>query len=444
MAVRDHAVVVGAGIAGLAAARVLSDRFQAVTIVERDRLPAAPGTRRGVPQGRHAHVLLGGGAEVLAGLFVGLLAALESGGAQAVDLARGRIWAADGYLAPPPQPLPAFMMSRPLLEHVVRQQVLRLPNVTIMEDASVRSLTLSRGRVVGLTGDAEGLGADGLAADLVVDASGRSSDVVRWLESAGQPVPATSTIHSDVGYASTIIEQPSDDLDGSWALSVTSPPVARAAGMYPLEGGRWIISLQGLHRDHPPSDAEGFLRFAASLPAPDVSRVLERAGGPAAIATYRFAGNQWRHFERLKAPTGGFLAMGDAFCSLNPIYGQGMTLAALQAAALADALDGGDADLPQRFYSKSARLVRLPWRTAAGGDFRYSATTGERPPAVGFTNWYLEQVLRAAQHDGAITEAFIRVQNLQRSPLALMAPAVAWKALGRRRAPIPPPRRSDT
>jgi 2-polyprenyl-6-methoxyphenol hydroxylase-like FAD-dependent oxidoreductase len=438
-----HAVVIGASMAGLLAARVLSERFDNVTIVDRDTLPGAPRPRKGVPQGRHAHALLAAGERVLSDLFPGIVADLIADGAVLGDqMADVRWWQFDGYRTRNGQSLTAVCCSRPLLEGHVRRHLMARSNVRIIGETRAKGLVHRRRRVVGVMVD-DGCITRDLAADLVVDCSGRGSQVGAWLEQLGYATPEVSRVHMDMSYATRVLRRTPDDLpDARVAVCVTTPPAGkRAAYLVPVEADRWICTLAGLHGERAPSDEAGFAGFVDSLPADDIARVVRRAEPLTEVMTHRMPCSQWRHMEKVDRVPVGFVTMGDSICSFDPIYGQGMTSAALQAEALARCLDRHPVASPRfarAFYRDAAKVVKVPWQIAAGGDFAFPETTGPKPPGTDLVNRYMGHVFRAAQRDPVVARAVIDVQNLLAAPPSLLRPAmmlrVARMARGTERA----------
>jgi 2-polyprenyl-6-methoxyphenol hydroxylase-like FAD-dependent oxidoreductase len=425
------AVVIGASMAGLLAARVLADRFDRVTIIDRDDLPDGADSRKGVPQGRHAHGLLASGEMVLADLFPGLMEDLVTAGAQRVTVRQARWWQYGGYRVGCAAPDGTFA-TRPFLEAGVRQRVLALPNVTLLRTAAY-GLDMTDGQVTGVvTEDASGPVT--VPARFTVDASGRGSRAAHWLASAGYPEPPVAQVHMDMTYATRLYRRTAGRLpDGTWIVTISDPDQSkRLAVAFPVEGDRWIVTLGGFHGDNAPADEAGYLAFAESLPTDEVAAIIrdEEPAGP--ILTHRLPSSQWRHFEKVKRHPGRFLAMGDAICSFNPIYGQGMSTAARQAVALAACLDRygpATGDLPQRFYRAAAKVIANPWAIAAGGDFCYPQTTGPKPPLVDSLNRYVKKAVIAAQHDPAVATAIYQVQNLLAPPPSLMRPPVMMRVL---------------
>jgi 2-polyprenyl-6-methoxyphenol hydroxylase-like FAD-dependent oxidoreductase len=424
------AVVVGAGIAGLAAARTLADRFDRVVVLDRDRLPEDAAPRRGVPQGEHGHVLLIAGQRALEGLFPGLRDELLAAGAvdfdQGTDLIVYR-WGATFVRSPSTLRLVTF--SRPLLELTIRQRVQALSTVDIRDDVAVSALLGEGGRVTGVRLD------DGtvIDADLVVDCSGKGNRSNRWLSTLGFPAPKVSEVTISFGYASRMYRRSPGDLPEGQALYVLpSPPDEfRAGGALPVEGDRWLVSLGGWHGQFP-RDAAEFEKHAKELGHPGVAALIERCEPLTDIAIYQFPASRRRHFEDLRERPSGYLALGDAICSFNPIYGQGMTCAAMEAAELGTLLDkhsGVTGALVEEYYRSAARIVATPWQFAAGGDFMYPQTTGERPRGIGLLNAYSRRIQLASIVDVEVREVFTQVQHLILDPAVLRKPSMILKVL---------------
>ena len=428
-----NVVIVGGSLAGLLTARVLADRSDHVTIVDRDVLPAGPEARKGVPQGRHAHGLLPAGERVIAELFPGLLEELVAAGAQRVTPPEGKWWQAGGYRIECPDAAASTFFSRPFLEWGVRRRVEALPNVVIVR-ASARRLVAEGDRVVGLEIATDDGAVSTLTADLVVDSSGRGSQASRWLADLGYDEPPVAQVHIDMGYASRLYSRtPGRVADHSWYVTVGDVPATKRFGVaFPIEDDRWIVTLGGCHRDHPPTDDAGYLAFAESLPAGDIADVIrnEEPAGP--VITHRLPSNQWRHYDALKRHPAGFVALGDSICSFNPIYGQGMSSAAQQAAALGACIDRAGLDAPdlwRTFYRKAKKVIANPWGIAAGADFVFPETTGPKPPGTDFINRYVGKVAVAAQHDVKVANALWDVQGLLAPPPSLMKPTMLVRVL---------------
>lgn len=419
---------------GLLAARALADYYDAVTVLERDDLSDANEPRKGVPQGRHAHGLLARGREVLEQLFPGFSEEMVGQGAMFGDVVDEVLWFNHGvYLNNTPSGLQGLLISRPMLENGVRRRVLQLPNVRLrlQSDAAQPVFDRAGSRVTGVrvvTRDGTGGATEELAADLVVDASGRGSHSPTWLEAEGYGRPREESIQVNIGYMTRLYRRRPDDLGGKQAAILAACRPDWRLGVIPAqEDDRWIVTLGGYFGDYAPADDAGFIEFARSLQKPEIFEVI-RGGEPLNAPTpYHFNANLRRHYEELTRFPQGYLAFGDALCSFNPIYGQGMTVAGMEALALRDCLAAGSQDLARRFFQAAARLIDIPWQIAVGSDLQHPKVPGKRPPQVRFINWYLAKLYRAGQRDPLLATCFLEVANLMKQPAALMEPRVALR-----------------
>lgn len=427
-------VVVGASIAGLLAARALSDHAESVVVLERERLPEAVGPRGRVPQGRHLHVLLSAGLDRLRDWFPGIEEELEAQGAVPVDghsawVHQGGAYRARGYWG-----RPGIGMTRPLLEHVVRGRVLALPNVTLEDGVTVEAVRVEAGRVTGVED-----GGVSRAADLVVDCSGRSSRLVHDLAATGLLDPPVTRVGIDIGYTSFFLRRTPDDFEGGFLVSIENPGSFRGGAVVPVEDDRWQVTLSGVHGDVPPATDDEIAAFAATLSTPAVAQLIEHCERVSEIETYRFPSSQRRHFEKVAALP-GLVVLGDAVSSFDPIYGQGMSSAALQADALGRiaARTGIASDeLPKRFHRRAARVVNAPWRIAVGGDFGHPQTVGARPFGTAGLNRYTVRVIHAAHASLPVARTFNRVLQLADPPPTLVRPDVLARVLlASRRSPV--------
>lgn len=431
----DRAVVLGGGIAGLLAARVLSEAYAEVLLVDRDELTGVTGPRRGVPHGRHAHALLARGQQILAELFAGLDAELAAAGVPAGDLSGDLRWYFNGRrLAPAHSGLVSVSATRPVLEAHIRARVSALPNVEFMEKCVVRGLqaTPDRSRITGVRvlSENDGSTEEILLADLVVDATGRGSRTPAWLEEFGYARPSEERVKVDLAYTTRHFRLRQDPYGTDLSINpVASPANPRGAFFPKLGNGVSMLSLTGILGDHPPTDDEGFLAFARSLAAPEIYEAIRDAEPLDDPVTFRFPASVRRRYERLRRFPDGLLVVGDGVCSFNPVYGQGMTVAALEAIVLREHLRRGTEPRAHRFFRDITSFVDAPWDISAGGDLGFPGVEGPRTLKVRMGNAYMARLHAAATNDGTVTRAFFRVAGLVDSPQALMRPGLVLRVL---------------
>ena len=415
-----QAVVTGAGMGGLTAARVLADHFERVLVLERDALPADALDRHGVPQGRHVHALLAGGQGALSELFPGFEQRLE--GAGAVRLRVGLDIRVDrpGYDPFPQRDLgfDAYAMSRPLVELTVRRCVQEKSSIELRTGCQVQGLVTSPdgAAVTGVRYTSPNGTAETVDADLVMDASGRGTPTLEALEAMGRAAPAETTIGVDLGYASAVFEIP-DDAPKDWKGAFCLPGAGRASRgslMLPLEGRRWIATVGGRHGDQPPGDELAFMEYAKALRTQTIYNAIKRAKRLGEIARFRFNESVLRHYQRLEDFPRGVLPIGDAICRFNPIYGQGMSVAAQEAVALRQLLARRVplAELAREYFAEVARIVDTPWAQAAIPDFVHPETRGERPADFEQTLKFGMALGKLAASDPAVHRLTSEVQHL--------------------------------
>lgn len=434
----ERAVVLGGSMAGLLAAGVLSDFYRTVTVVERDVLPDSPENRRGVPQGRHVHALLGRGGQVIDEIFPGFLAEWAADGGEALDdgdfsrvyvsigghlmVRSGRARQRDAMM---------YLSSRPFLEYHVRRRLLALPNVTLLDGHDIVDLTAepSGGRVTGVMvagrehGERRWLGAD-----LVVDATGRGSRTPAFLETIGYQRPFEDQVAMRTCYASRQLRMPRDAAE---PMVVIGAEPGRTTGMFlsRYENDQWVFTVWGMLGQEPPADLTGMVAYATGFAPPHIAAALRTADPVGEATRHRMPSSQWRRYDRLHRFPAGLLVCGDAISSFNPVHGQGMTVAALDALAMRDALRGGTRDLPGRYFRGAAKSIGIAWRNAAGTDLGLPEVTGRRTAATRITNRCADWVLTACETDAVVAERFFRVSNLLDPPSRLLRPSFAVAVL---------------
>lgn len=427
-----HAIVVGAGMAGLVTARVLVDAFETVTLVERDSFRPEQTVRDGVPQAHHAHGMLEAGRAILEDLFPGYTREVCDAGGVMIDMATEfDYYYRDDFLADGSNELPTLCASRPLFEQIARRRVVGLDRVRARSGCVFTDYLTDDGQatVRGVHLSNEDGDSEQLVADLVVDATGRTSRTPRWLERQGYRPPEVEEVTIDLAYSTVVVERSPERCRA--CLVGPSPGRPRGGASLPAENDQQILTLFGMNGDHPPTEYPEFLEFAATLPTPEFEHLLaenERVSGE--IHHYPFPSNLWRHYERLDRFPDGLLVTGDAIASFNPIYGQGMSVAALDALHLHHALAADSREnLASRFFDRSAETVNAVWRMTVSADFEFPRTEGEKPLGTDLLNWYLGRLIRTGYTDGYVTEAFARVHRLEQAPTTLFRPSILSRVL---------------
>jgi len=435
----QQAVVIGAGMGGLAAAKAVSPFFERVIVLDRDALPGAPAPRVGTPQARHAHALLAGGLRALQQLFPGFRNDLINAGAVPVRAGRDVIWERPGYDPFPVRDLgfDVFSMSRPLLEAVCRRRLGAEGNIELCPRARAAEIIPAphRDRVAAVRVDDGSTTSERLPADLVIDASGRAGPTLAFFDAIGAAPPEQTEIGIDIGYASAIFEVPDPAPEWKGVTHLPEPPKEFRGGLIlPLENRRWIVSIGGRHGDNPPDDLDGFLAFTKTFRRPTIHDAIARARPVGDIARYNLPASVRRHFERLPRPPCGLIPIGDSVCRFNPVFGQGMSVAAQEAVVLrdllearcdrADPLDG----LAEQYFTAIQECLAAPWGTALT-DFIHPETRGERPPDLENRLRYGAALLQLAARDPEVHKLMVEVTGLTRPAAALREPALAERVV---------------
>jgi 2-polyprenyl-6-methoxyphenol hydroxylase-like FAD-dependent oxidoreductase len=442
----ERAIVLGASMGGLLAARVLADNFKAVTVVERDVLPDDPANRRGVPQGRHVHALLGRGAQILDELFPGILNELVADGAPVwddADLSKlylslgGHEMLRSGKLAIDQNTMALYMPSRPLLECHVRRRLRRIGNVTIQGGQDVAELTSTpdRKRVTGVRvlNHDDGVEQE-LTADLVVDAMGRAAHTPAVLESLGYGRPVEDHIVMHTTYVSQLLRIPPGTVKEKLTLMSAAPGRPTGVFLVGYEHDSWIFTVYGMVGHEPPRELAGMLSFAEGY-APAHVLAAVRAGEPTGpVIQHRMPSSQWRRYDKMRRFPDGLLVCGDAICSFNPIYGQGMTVAALDAVALRNCLRQGMTDVSRRYFRAAAKAIGVAWQIAAGSDLVFPEVDGRRTPSMRLTGRLVDRVQAACESDAVVAGQFFKVTNLIDPPTRLLHPWFLYRVASVNRA----------
>jgi 2-polyprenyl-6-methoxyphenol hydroxylase-like FAD-dependent oxidoreductase len=437
----DHAIVLGASMAGLLTAQALSRHFQRVTIVERDSVPGHAVNRPGVPQGDHLHVILPGGQLAIERLLPGFADELVAAGAVEIAVPTEMLWLSPaGWIDRFPARHRVISATRPLIEWCTRRRVLTSPGVVLFDGTAVSGLLpgfdgvrVSGVRLHGRDCDAGATAA--LRADLVVDATGRRSRLPEWLNQIGFERPAETRIDAALSYASRIYRRPPGSRDWKGAFLQAQPPTTgRMAVMFEVEDDRLLLTVQGIGGDHPPRDEAGFLDFTRSLRSPVIYETIRDAEPLSPIVGFANTANRRRHYERLRRWPERLLAVGDSACAFNPVYGQGVAVAAQTAVRLDDALarrrDRSLDGFAPAFRRDVAAAGKPAWMIATGDDLRYPSTTGATANAMlRMQHRYLDRVMAAATTDEAAMAALTDALFLLARPESLFKPSVMWRVL---------------
>jgi flavin-dependent dehydrogenase len=442
-----HAVVIGGSVAGLMAARVLANHFGRVTLFEGDAEVDGHLPRKGVPQGHQFHALLTSGLSLLEDYFPGFIEGMIAEGVAPVDFPEDVRWFQFGsWKSRAPCGMRIYPEGRVRLEGRIRARVRGHPGVRIETGSRVEGLEFEKGngRVSGVRLRCEG-GAQTVAADLVVDASGRGSQCVKWLEAMGYAAPARETLEVDMVSVTRVFWKTEAERDWEVLGVHPMPGLARGGHVFPLDARRWIVTLFGYAGHHPPADPGGFLEFARGLPSPDLSEAIARAGPASGVARSRYFKQTRLRLDRVKRFPKGVLVMGDAMCSFDPVFGQGMTVACKEARALDEVLAGAGrkfgAPLWKAYFRRCGRILDVPWTLSVCEGLRFESMRGPRTLKVRLLQWYTAHVFCLSAAEAGIYRTFLKVLHLEASPVILFSPAifgrVIWRALLGRRA-VPP------
>jgi 2-polyprenyl-6-methoxyphenol hydroxylase-like FAD-dependent oxidoreductase len=454
----EHAIVIGGSIAGLLTARVLSDYFERVTIFEADTPPDEAVPRKGVPQGNHIHTLAAGGSDVVRKFFPDIHDDLVAAGAEYGDpMLNWRRYIGAHWGPRIESGLGAYVSSRPLLEAMVRKHTVAIANVELRVATPVSGYTHSTREAHGagstnndsnivVTGVTLEQSGETVAADFVADVSGRNSKASSWIEPMGFTPPQRSTVGVDVGYTTFEVAEPQNN-QRDWSLLFVSakdiPKDTRYGGILHQEGGRYLVTAQGFHKDYPPTDWPGFLAYMKALSFSSIYDELKDLQPMGEAKIYRFAAYLRRHYERLQDFPQRLVVVGDALCSFNPVYAQGMTVAAkevehldaclrqcLEGGGLNKGLDNGSLDkVAQPFFKGASKFIDAAWDSTTVEDFRYPQTRGERPRGYGLVKWLNRKFFALSATDEEFSVAFIKVYSLVEPPESLLKPKYLFKAL---------------
>lgn len=439
----DHAVVVGGSVAGLLAASALASHAQRVTLIERDAFPEDPDTvRKGAPQGRQPHVLLDRGRRAMDQLLPGLFDDLAEQGSVVIDFGRQVKWYhSGGWKANCATPYRLFMQTRPFLELHARRRLLDRGNVTLLERTELVRPSIRDGRIHGV--EVRSLADDSvseLACDLLVDATGRGSRSPRWLEAAGYDAPPEQSIRIDLCYATRLYRPPAGFQSDWKALAIYGrrPAQRRHAVLFTVEGGRWLVTLMGYEGDHPPAEPERQLEFARSLERPELYDLLCSSEATGDVYRYKVPTQRWRRYDRLDRMPAGYVVIGDGICSFDPVFAQGMTIAALEAEMLEQRLREGSFDA-LAFAKATRQTINVAWLLSSLEAHRYPTARQTRPVGVGLLHRLADRVFACANDDPVVYRALVSIMHMDKGPGQLLKPSMLARfARGPQGDPAPP------
>lgn len=435
-----QAVVLGGSIAGLSAARVLSPYFERVVVIERDEQPTHTGPRKAVPQGYHAHALLKAGENVMEELFPGVMKDIERAGGMRLDFSKDVRWFHGGYWKMRYESgFQIAVQSRPLLEQKIRTRVEALGNVAFYYGYEVEAPLTSadNSRIIGVTAQ---LMADRsqkleIDSDLLIDASGRGSKTPQWLATLGYAAPAETRLKINLTYSTRVYQAPENANYDFKAMIINpqAPAIRRAGYIFPMEGNKYMVTLAGYSGDTTPRDNESFVEFTRTLARPEVYETLKSMTPLTDVKVFNVPHTARRHYEKLSRIPAGLLVMGDAMCAFDPVFGQGMSAAALEALALGKMLAKETAQsfptLGKRFQKKAAQIVEVPWMLASSEDFRFPQTEGYKSPIIPVLHWYTNHIFALSATDKEIFDAFRQAMHLLAGPQVLFKPTIVFKVL---------------
>lgn len=430
---RGTVVVIGGGFAGMLAALAVHETAERVVVIERDRYPAGPHFRQGTPQARHAHLLLEGGHRTLESMLPGIRAELLAAGASRVAMSRDLRWRSSaGWMADYDSPLAFWSCSRSLLDHTVRARVrTACPTMQVRENTEVvglvgspRMLTGVRVRIRGSDEERE------LPAQMIIDASGRGSRLPQWLTALGcAPVP-DDVVDVGMRYTSRFYHRPPTAADlGFEALYLQTRPAQEfpwTGALLPVEDNRWIVSLGAVRGGEPAPGPAGFDAILSQLD-PVLHKALRDANPDGPVRGFSAGPSVRRHYEHASTPA-GLVVLGDGQQNMDPVYGQGMTVAALSAQALSISVHE-TGNLEHRTASTArariANVTKPAWLMSCAEDLRWPCTLGGTAgPLTRIQHRFLDRVLASATTNPRVTAAFHEVMSLVSPATTLLRPTV--------------------
>ncbi|MDB5054451.1 MAG: monooxygenase FAD-binding protein [Bacilli bacterium] len=425
-----HAIVIGGSMSGMLAAKVLSGHFEKVTILEKDNIPEHPVYRKGVPHDRQAHIMNMKGEMIISKYFPGFYEEINKEifkfGTKDLCFFHYGSWKLRCKTK-----VTNHFMSRPFLEHHIRRRLLQLSNIFFMQKYEVNELIIDRKKneVLGVLLKNQQGAFEKLHADLVIDASGRNTKVPGWLESEGYPKINEEKLEIDIGYSSQVFPR-SQEYDFSvMSIYPKAPNGTKMGVIYPIEGNRWLVGIVGLLGNYPAHTNEGFLEFVKSLDRPDIYNIIRNQSPLSSVSTHRFPSNLRRYYERSSKLPINLVVVGDALCSFNPIYAQGMCVAAMESELLDELLFRKSTfrNFSDYYFKKVSKIIDVAWLASVSEDLRYPNITGRRSLKIKFLNWYMAQIFELASIDSRICSTFYEVQSFIKKPAHLFAFSILYK-----------------
>jgi 2-polyprenyl-6-methoxyphenol hydroxylase-like FAD-dependent oxidoreductase len=429
---REHAVVIGGSMAGLVAARVLSNHFKNVTIIEKDKVNDKPETRKGQPQTRHIHLLLVHAMNILTEYFPQLKKELLENGALELDVGNDYNWYSyGGFKKKGATGIKALTMTRQLLEYHVKKHALDIKNITIQDEAKVIEMKMQdenvKALVVEKTGERHVINTD-----FVVDASGRGTSAFRWLKQHGYPTPEESKIKIDIMYVTILFERkkmPEGEKTEVISYTPDAPKEKLGAVLMPIEDDRWVLTLIGMRGAVPPQNDDELLKFLKELPISELYDTIATATRLTDFVVYKYPNSVRRHYEKLKKFPGSYLVLGDAVSSFNPMYAQGMASSICQAKILDEVLKSTPSNekVFKPYINKVNKVIEDFWTSGAYEDFKYPETEGEKPVGLKTINGYMKALQKAANKDAELFKEILEVAGALKSGKELFRPKILWK-----------------
>ncbi|WP_462413233.1 FAD-dependent oxidoreductase [Neobacillus sp. Marseille-QA0830] len=434
---REKAIILGGGISGKLAARVLSDFYQEVIVLERDSEPSGPFPRKGALQGNHIHALLHAGEHGLEKLFPGITEKFYSTGAVKINSTQDLAWFHHGvWKHRYDGGYTTTLQTRPHLEWHIGESIKTLPNVTIHYNCSFKEYIYeeNENRIVGVD-CTEGGSSNSLYGDLIVDASGAASFTTGWLKGRGLHI-SEEKVKIGLSYISKKFQLP-DHQDRDWTIKLVypNPPQEKIGGtISKVEGNQYIVTFIGYHDEIDEKEVlrneDSFIELAKKLPKSDIYQELKDAAPLSQTSVFRVPHITWRKYDQMKQLPEGLLLIGDTICRIDPVFGQGMSIAILEALALQKLLtkqNQSQQHLIRAFHKQAAKIIAPIWSMVLTEDFRYPSTTGKRPMGLSFLQWYSRNIFLLSAEDKRTYNSFIKVMNLVRPMTILMTPRILWR-----------------